>query len=72
MNSRGTVEVEFQIVGVRCRTCIAAAIVSEEPELNAFAQSHDGHDLVCIARITAPADLANGQTCELQFLKGTQ
>ena len=64
-----TIEVEFQIVSIRCGQCGKTEWVRTDDEANAFLAVHGQHErLVYQAMIAAPANMVDGRLIDLQFL----
>ena len=61
-------EVEFQIVAIRCGQCRLTEEVHTELEANRFTLDHGLHkEITHLAKITAPPEMASERIIELEF-----
>ena len=72
MRTPEMVEVEFSIVGLRCRRCAVTAPTPTEVEFNRFLLRHGDHGgVVYQAKIMAPPSLVADEIVELEMTKGS-
>ena len=66
-------EVELDILAIRCSKCGGAEASTRTDDYAAFIRVHQRHcDLLLVAKITAPPELVSGQLVELEFTKEAQ
>jgi hypothetical protein len=65
----GEIEVEFTVIGLRCKQCVVETADSADSlAIFKFAQEHNRHTgYTLVGRITSPASLASGQVLDMEW-----